>query len=385
MSFFLDDILRAFGTGATTPVQDDAAFGRPGTPMDQFVGEFNAQQPGGGDAYRDLLGNFGFQFGDDGGGYEGLLGGGYSGAFGGDDYGSLVGRSYLSPRSAPGNTTGGAFAPPAGTDLASPAVGGRVAAAIDAATDDPRIRQAMKLAVLLEGGNFEGGWGVGDQGQSFGPYQIYTAVHRVTREQAEDPVFATKYMLPEFQKAVAAVPASLWQTDPMRAAMLTAGHAERPAMWGQDRNNPYPIDRVRAAWARMQSSQQQRPATTSSSGALQAATSAIGVPYVWGGGTKQGFDCSGLTQWSYAQSGKQIPRTAQQQYNGAARVDLRQLQPGDLVFYENTYKSNERITHVAIYAGNGQVIMAPTEGQRVKYVALNDAYWGKHLVSGGRY
>jgi len=120
--------------------------------------------------------------------------------------------------------------------------------AIDEATDDPNIRTAMRLAALLEGGSLGGGWGVGDAGMSFGPYQIYTKVHNVTRQQAEDPRFATKYMLPEFQRALAKVDPRLWQTDPMRAAMLTAGHAERPARWGQNPNDPYDIGRVRTAW-----------------------------------------------------------------------------------------------------------------------------------------
>lgn len=105
--------------------------------------------------------------------------------------------------------------------------------AIDDASADPRVRQAMRMAVLLEGGNFEGGWGVGDTDLegSYGPYQINYQVHksRISKEQALDPVAATRYMLPEFQAAVERVPAALWRDDPSQAAALAAYYAERPA------------------------------------------------------------------------------------------------------------------------------------------------------------
>ena len=121
-------------------------------------------------------------------------------------------------------------------------------AAIDSATRDPRIRTAMRLAVMLEGGNFEGNWGVGDQGMSFGPFQINTGVHRVTRQQAEDPRFAVNFMLKEFEGALQHVPDALWQTYPKRAAMLLAGYAERPEMWGRNKSQPYDQARVDNAW-----------------------------------------------------------------------------------------------------------------------------------------
>lgn len=96
-------------------------------------------------------------------------------------------------------------------------------------SSDPRVRAAMRAGAAMEGGFRDTGHGVGDNGKSFGPYQIYTAVHNVTPEQASDPVFSTRYMRPEYEAAVNKVPDSLWQSDPAQAAIQAAYLAERPA------------------------------------------------------------------------------------------------------------------------------------------------------------
>jgi cell wall-associated NlpC family hydrolase len=95
--------------------------------------------------------------------------------------------------------------------------------------------------------------------------------------------------------------------------------------------------------------------------AIAAARSALGKPYVWGANGPSGFDCSGLTQWSYAQAGVSLPRTSQAQRFAGRQVPLSQAQPGDLV----TYRSDA--SHVAMYMGNGQVIHAPYPGAPVRY------------------
>lgn len=105
--------------------------------------------------------------------------------------------------------------------------------------------------------------------------------------------------------------------------------------------------------------------------AVKHAYEQLGTPYVWGG-TKLsdphtangGMDCSGLTQGIYAQSGVSIPRVTYQQINTGIAVPVAQIQPGDLVFYNNT-------GHVAIYVGNGEVIHAPQTGDVVKVSPLN--------------
>ncbi|MGN6564137.1 MAG: hypothetical protein ACTHMU_15895 [Thermomicrobiales bacterium] len=116
-------------------------------------------------------------------------------------------------------------------------------AAIDAATSDPHVRTAMRLGALLEGGSYDGPWDVGDQGSSFGPFQIHLPAHPgVTRAQAEDPTQAVLFMLGEYQAAALRVPASAWAQDPATAAAQVVYYAERPAAM-------YPASRIRQAWA----------------------------------------------------------------------------------------------------------------------------------------
>ncbi|MET8826660.1 NlpC/P60 family protein [Streptomyces sp. NPDC004610] len=104
-----------------------------------------------------------------------------------------------------------------------------------------------------------------------------------------------------------------------------------------------------------------RPASGRAAAAVAAARSAIGKPYIWGANGPSGFDCSGLTQWSYAQAGIAIPRTSQGQRHAGHHVPLAQAQPGDLV----TYRSDA--SHVGMYVGDGQVVHAPYPGAPVRY------------------
>ena len=85
----------------------------------------------------------------------------------------------------------------------------------------------------------------------------------------------------------------------------------------------------------------------------------LGVPYVWGGTTPYGFDCSGLVQYVYAENGISIPRVTYTQQAAATPVSFDDLQPGDLVFWGYS------AYHVGIYIGNGQYIHAPSPGQSV--------------------
>ena len=110
---------------------------------------------------------------------------------------------------------------------------------------------------------------------------------------------------------------------------------------------------------------------TAASGRAQAAFNAaqtqLGKPYVYGATGTASYDCSGLTSWAYAQAGVSIPRTSQAQANAGTRIySESQLQVGDLVlFYGDLH-------HVALYAGNGQVIHAPRTGTTVRYESINN-------------
>ncbi|MEN3583647.1 NlpC/P60 family protein [Streptomyces sp. ZYX-F-203] len=103
------------------------------------------------------------------------------------------------------------------------------------------------------------------------------------------------------------------------------------------------------------------PASGRAGAAVDAARSALGKPYVWGATGPSSFDCSGLTQWSYAQAGVALPRTSQAQAGAGRRVSLAEARPGDLV----TYRGDA--SHVAMYVGGGQVVHAPYPGAPVRY------------------
>ena len=124
----------------------------------------------------------------------------------------------------------------------------------------------------------------------------------------------------------------------------------------------------RAAWDRASRSGRtdllgpgDAPASGRAAAAVAAARSALGRPYVWGANGPSGFDCSGLTQWAYAQAGVALPRTSQAQRYAGRQVPLSEARPGDLVLYRSD------ASHVAMYTGNGQVIHAPYPGAPVRY------------------
>ncbi|MFL0198583.1 C40 family peptidase [Clostridium sp. WILCCON 0269] len=97
------------------------------------------------------------------------------------------------------------------------------------------------------------------------------------------------------------------------------------------------------------------------------ALSFLGVPYVWGGTTPSGFDCSGFVQYVYGHFGISIPRLSQDQQNfGTEILDVNDLQPGDLIFWGNP------AYHVGMYIGNGEYVEAPHTGDVVKIATLYD-------------
>jgi len=111
----------------------------------------------------------------------------------------------------------------------------------------------------------------------------------------------------------------------------------------------------------------------------------IGVPYVWGGESPGGFDCSGFTQWVYNQIGVNLPRVSYEQGQSGygafgGRRQLSNLMPGDLVLWNNSSRNNGA-DHVAIYLGNGKIIEAPRPGRSVGISSLYDTgnAWGVHL------
>ena len=116
-----------------------------------------------------------------------------------------------------------------------------------------------------------------------------------------------------------------------------------------------------AAQASSQTQQSSTTRTGSGNNVVSFAESLIGVPYVYGGTTPSGFDCSGFVQYVYSHFGVNLPRTTTQQENCGTQIPVSQAQPGDLYFWGNKGSAY----HVAICIGNGQYIAAPEPGQSV--------------------
>ncbi|HSI92850.1 MAG TPA: NlpC/P60 family protein [Jiangellaceae bacterium] len=110
------------------------------------------------------------------------------------------------------------------------------------------------------------------------------------------------------------------------------------------------------------------PASGKGQVALDFALAQLGDPYVWGGTGPDGWDCSGLTQAAWAAAGVSLPRSSYQQIGVGTRVSWDNLRPGDLLFFYSP------ISHVGIYAGNGQMVHAVKPGTPVSMVSLDGYY-----------
>lgn len=113
---------------------------------------------------------------------------------------------------------------------------------------------------------------------------------------------------------------------------------------------------------------------------VQTALRYVGVPYVFGGNSASGFDCSGFTRYVFGRSGVWLPRAADEQYDVGRPVGSGSLQPGDLVFF-TTYTSG--ISHVGIYLGDDKFISA-TSSRGVVVDSLASGYWGARYVGARR-
>jgi cell wall-associated NlpC family hydrolase len=117
---------------------------------------------------------------------------------------------------------------------------------------------------------------------------------------------------------------------------------------------------------------------------LELAKRFLGLPYLWGGTSSFGFDCSGFTQMLLRSRGFNMPRDADQQaaWKGLTAVERTDLQPGDLLFFGS---SPRNITHTGMFIGDGQFIQATTNGRPVIQISrLDDQPWTRILVASRR-
>ena len=113
---------------------------------------------------------------------------------------------------------------------------------------------------------------------------------------------------------------------------------------------------------------------------IQTSMEYIGVPYVFGGTSPSGFDCSGYVRYVFANAGVSLPRTADAQYEVGYPVSTNELAAGDLVFF-STYEYGP--SHVGIYLGDGEFINA-SSSRGVAIDSLNSSYWGSCYIGARR-
>jgi len=116
-------------------------------------------------------------------------------------------------------------------------------------------------------------------------------------------------------------------------------------------------------------------------GLLDEAKNYLGVPYLWGGTTPAGFDCSGFVQYVCRANGITIPRVADDQLHGPGEyISKSQLQPGDLVFFG----SGNYASHVGMYVGEGMMIHAPSSGKVIQYTSIDSSYYSSRFIGARR-
>lgn len=116
------------------------------------------------------------------------------------------------------------------------------------------------------------------------------------------------------------------------------------------------------------------PSTT---GIVDTALQLRGTPYRDGGSTPQGFDCSGFTQWVFAQHGLRLPREVRDQFNEGTKIDARSLRPGDLLFFSTVAPG---ASHVGISLGGDAFVHAPSSKGVVRVESVSLPYWSRRFV-----
>ena len=116
---------------------------------------------------------------------------------------------------------------------------------------------------------------------------------------------------------------------------------------------------------------------------VATAKTCLGVPYVWGGESMSGFDCSGLVYYVFEKNGITLGRTCKKQYTAGTPISKSKLQPGDLVFFQNTYTTG--LSHVGIYIGGGSFVADRSSAGTIGEMSIDSSYYTEHFVCARRY
>ena len=113
---------------------------------------------------------------------------------------------------------------------------------------------------------------------------------------------------------------------------------------------------------------------------LNASYSYLDVPYVWGGTTRRGLDCSAFVKNAYSEIGINLPRVSRQQAEVGRSVSLSAMRPGDLMFFYTDSSRPHTVTHVGMYIGKNKIIHASSSNKRVIIANLNNGYFLNKLA-----
>jgi cell wall-associated NlpC family hydrolase len=222
----------------------------------------------------------------------------------------------------------------------------------------------------------------GEQGQA----QTQVAAEQNAVAQNQQAIQSQKSALSQEQGQIAQLVQQQQQAEAAAAAKAAqekqqAAAAAATAAAAAATTAPSPTHAAGSATTAALSQAAPPPTASGGTGAVQAAESQEGVPYVWGGESPKGsgspgFDCSGLTAWSWGQAGVGLPHYSGAQMSDSTPVPISDLQPGDLLFYGPGGSE-----HVAMYVGPGTMIEAPYTGASVWVTSLR---LGGDFVGAGR-
>lgn len=116
--------------------------------------------------------------------------------------------------------------------------------------------------------------------------------------------------------------------------------------------------------------------------AAKTAVTMIGRPYRYRGDSPEGFDCSGLVQYSYLAAGLELPHGTKALRSTTVPVNAKILKLGDLLFFN---ENGRKYSHVAIYIGRDSFVHAPSTGKKVRKESLKDPYWKKSFLEARRF
>ena len=190
-------------------------------------------------------------------------------------------------------------------------------------------------------------------------------------------------------KAPAAAVAETKPAAPVQAPAAPAAEPAKPAAQPAVVQEAKPVQPEQAATtdaARSGTSRGAEPpaeaALTRNNAIVNTAMKYVGYRYRFGGSSPSGFDCSGFVYYVVNRAGGSVGRTIPYQINSGTRISRSDLQPGDLLFFSNTYKRG--LSHAGIYIGNGKFIHAQNERTGVLVSSLNTAYWSAHYTGATR-